>query len=232
MVRPPPGARPDGSGTHDLTRDAIAQAALRVLHDGGPHALSFRRVAALLGTSHMTVHRRCHNLDGLLDLCAEHLAATLPVIDPTLPWAQATAERFTSLYDVLSANSALVALQQGRPWLGPEMTRRFSEPALASSLAAGLTLDEMIQTHRGLWSFTVGCALTFETYDARGGRAALDDLDPNQTPLLAEHREWITVAYVPREVFARGVRALTAAADPDGLLAGRQRAHRVTRDRH
>jgi AcrR family transcriptional regulator len=225
MVRPPPGARPDGPGTHDLTPGAIAQAALRVLREGGPHALSFRRVAALLGTSHMTVHRRCHNLDGLLDLCAEHLAATLPAIDPRLPWAQATAERFTSLYDVLSANSALVALQQGRPWLGPEMTRRFSEPALASSLAAGLSLDQMIQTHRGLWSFTVGCALTVETYDVLGGRAALDDLDPNQTPLLTEHRERMTVDYVPREVFLRGIRALTAAADPHGAFAGRPRAH-------
>ncbi len=232
MVRPPRGARLDGPGTQGLTGDAIAQAALRVLHEGGPHALSFRRVAALLGTSHMTVHRHCHNLDGLLDLCAEHLAATLPAIDPSLPWAQATEERFTSLYDVLSANSALVALQRGRPWLGPEMTRRFSEPALASSLAAGLSLDEMIQTHRGLWSFTVGCALTFETYDVRGGRAALDDLDPDQTPLLAEHREKITVDYAPHEVFLRGIRALIAAANPGGVLAGGPRTHQATSKRH
>ena len=85
MVRPPPtrrapAASPDGA--------AIAEAALRVLHEGGPHALSFRRVAALLGTSHMTVHRHCHNLEGLLDLCADHLAATLPEIDRTRPWSR------------------------------------------------------------------------------------------------------------------------------------------------
>jgi AcrR family transcriptional regulator len=226
MVRPPSGACPDGSAPSVLTPDAIAEAALRVIREGGPQALSFRRVAALLDTSHMTVHRRCHNLDGLLAICAEHLAATLPEVDAALPWAQATELRFASLYDVLSANSALVALQQGSPWLGPEMTRRFSEPAMASSLAAGLSVEEMIQTHRGLWSFTVGCALTFETYDIRRGRALLDDLDAEQTPVLAEHRDRIAVDHVPREVFLRGVRALIAAADPDG---GRPRLRTTAR---
>ncbi len=169
----------------------------------------------------MTVHRHCHNLDGLLDICAEHLAAALPEIDPDLPWAQATEQRFVSLYDVLSANSALVALQQGRPWLGPEMTHRFSEPALASSLGAGLTLDEMIEIHRGLWSFTVGCALTFETYDVRAGDEAFEHLDPAQAPLIAEHRDRMTVEHVPRDVFLRGIRALIAASDPDDAAARR-----------
>lgn len=214
MVRPGPSARRTGRRT--LTDDAVAEAALQVLGKGGPQALSFRRVAALLGTSHMTVHRHCQSFDGLLDLCAEHLAATLPDIDPALPWAEATELRFAALYDVMSAHSALVALQQGRPWLGSEMMRRFSEPALAASLAAGLTLDEMIETHRGLYTFTVGCALTHETYDVRRGRAVLETLDPDQTPLMAANRERITVEHVPRAVFLRGIRALIADAGPPG----------------
>jgi len=205
-------ARP-GTG---LTDDAVAAAALRVLREDGPQGLSFRRVGVLLCTSHMTVHRHCHSFEGLLDLCADHLAATLPEIDPALPWADATEQRFLSLYDVLSANSALVALQQGRPWLGPEMMRRFSEPALASSLAAGLTLEEMIETHRGLYTFTVGCALTHETYDTERGREAMADLDAGATPLLAANREAIAVDHIPRQVFLRGVRALISAGRPEG----------------
>ena len=208
MARPgSAGARPAGDPT-EITTGAVAEAALRVLRDGGPSALSFRRVAALLGTSHMTVHRLSRNLDGLLDLCAEHLAATLPEIDPGLPWAKATEQRFAALYDVMSANSSLVALQQGRPWLGDVMMRRFSEPALASSLAAGLTLEEMIRTHRTLYTFTVGCALTYETYDVRCGRVALAALDPEQTPVLVAHRHRIAVDHLPRDDFLRGIRAL------------------------
>lgn len=192
----------------------VADAALRVLRDGGPQALSFRRVAGLLGTSHMAVHRLCGSFEGLLDLCAEQLAASLPPASPGLSWAAATEERFAALYDVLSANSGLVALQRGRPWLGPEMMRRFSEPAMAESLAAGLSLEEMIEAHRGLWAFTVGCALTHQTYDVRQGRDALADLDPGQTPVMAAQRDRISLDHVPRVVFLQGIRALIAATDP------------------
>jgi AcrR family transcriptional regulator len=218
MARPPPSTHRTAAATPDGA--AIAEAALRVLHEGGPQALSFRRVAALLGTSHMTVHRHCHNVDGLLDLCADHLAATLPEIDPALPWAEATEQRFTGLYDLMSAHSSLVALQRGRPWLGLEMMSRFAEPALAASLAAGLTLDEMIRSHRTFYMFTVGCALTRDTYDVVRDRGALDELDPGLTPVLAASRDRIEVEHEPRHDYVRGLRALIAAAEPSGACAG------------
>jgi hypothetical protein len=118
---------------------------------------------------------------------------------------------------VLSQNPALVALQQGRPWLGPEMMRRFAEPAMAESLAAGLRLEEMVAAHRGFWAFTVGCALTHEAHDARRGQAALDGLDPKRAPVLAAQRERMTADHIPHLVFLRGIRALIAAAAPSGL---------------
>jgi AcrR family transcriptional regulator len=212
MQRPPSHSRRSDASSPDSP--AIAEAALQVLREGGPQALSFRRVAVRLGTSHMTVHRHCHNVDGLLDLCAEHLAATLPEVDPALPWIEATEQRFAALYDLMSSHSSLVALQRGRPWLGPEMMRRFSEPALAASLAAGLTLDEMIRSHRTFYMFTVGCALTSDTYDVVHGRGALDDLDPDQTPVLAASRGQMGVEHHPRDDYLRGLRALIAAATP------------------
>ncbi len=215
MARPPPQTRSSSAPTSP-DGAAIAEAALRVLHEGGPGALSFRRVASVLGTSHMTVHRHCRNVDGLLDLCADHLAASLPEVDPALPWAEASEQRFTALYDLMSANSSLVALQRGRPWLGAEMMRRFSEPALATSLAAGLTLDEMVRSHRTFYMFTVGCALTSDTYDVVRGRRALDDLDPLQAPVLAASRDRIGVEHQPRDDYVRGLRALIAAAAPPG----------------
>lgn len=208
-MRRPPADQPTP------TSAAIAETSLAILRDEGTEALSFRRVALVLGTSHMTIHRRCGSLDGLLDLCAEHLAAQLPQPEADLDWAQATERRFTALYETMSRNAGLVALRRGRPWLGPEMMRRFSEPALDESLAAGLTLSEMIRTHRGLYMFTVGCALTQSGYDSVGGRASLEGLDPATTPVLAGHAELIDEAYSGREVFLSGIRVLIAAADPD-----------------
>ncbi|MGW5699300.1 TetR/AcrR family transcriptional regulator, partial [Streptomyces asiaticus] len=57
------------------TLEAIAEAALSVVDDEGPEALSFRRVAQLLGVSHATVFRRCGDFDGLVNACADRLAA-------------------------------------------------------------------------------------------------------------------------------------------------------------
>ena len=134
MVRPP-----SASTAGPITDEAIAEAALAILHEGGPAALSFRRVATLLGTSHMTVHRRCHNLDGLLDLCAEHLAATLPGDRPGLPWARGDrAARFTVALRRPERELRPRRTSAGPSLARPEMMRRFSEPALAYSLAAGL----------------------------------------------------------------------------------------------
>lgn len=98
-----------------LTDELIAVTALDVLELGGPSALSFRRVACELGTSHMAVHRRCRNFDGLLEICAEHLAGLLPDVDPSLPWGISTTIRFTALYEVLTSHRGLVALQGAGP---------------------------------------------------------------------------------------------------------------------
>ena len=210
------------SGPREITDGAIAEAALEILRAGGPTALSFRRVGARLGTSHMRIHRRCGSVEGLLDLCAEHLAARLPEAESGLAWADATVVRFTALYDLLVENSALVALQSGRPWLGPVMMRRFAEPALAESVEAGLSLAEMVEVHRLLYMFTVGCALTHDSYDQVGGRAVLADLDPAATPALAAQAPLIDVELTHREVFDGGLAVLVAAHDP-----GRERRSRT-----
>lgn len=198
-----------------VTDDAIAVAALGILDREGAEALSFRRVAAALGVSHTTIHRHSGNFAGLLALCAEHLAADLPVIDPGLPWSQATGLRFTALYNVLSTHSNLVALQRGRPWLGPTMMRRFAEPAVTASLAAGMQLPEVIRAHRVLYMFTVGCALTSSIYDALAGRRSLAALDPAEFPVLTSNMNDLIDPASNSDTFAEGLGHLIRALDPD-----------------
>ena len=191
----------------------IATAALDVLNADGPAALSFRRVAAALGTSHTTIHRHCGSFDGLLDICAEHLAKRIPAIDPALPWARSTELRFRALYEIMRDNSALVALQQGRPWLGTEMTSRFAEPALAASLAAGLTPTQMGECHLELYMFTLGCALTHLADDTEG-MAALAAVEAQDAPLIADYLEQLEDRRPEPELFLRGIRTLIASWDP------------------
>jgi AcrR family transcriptional regulator len=192
----------------------IATAALRILDAEGPGALSFRRVAAALGTSHTTIHRHCGSFGGLLDICAEHLAKRMPAIDPELPWAASTELRFTELYKVMRDHSSLVALQQGRPWLGTEMTRRFAEPALAASLLAGLTPAQMGECHLELYMFTLGCALLHLADDTEEGMAALAAVDAHDAPLIADHLEQLEDRRPEPEPFLHGIRTLIASWDP------------------
>lgn len=197
-----------------LTPEAIATTALEILDDEGPGALSFRRVAAAMDISHTTVHRHCGSFDGLLDLCADHLARDLPTIDPSLDWATSTELRFTALYEMWTANSALLTLRRGRPWSGPNMLSRFVEPALRSNLDAGMTPDGMMQTFRQMYLFTLGCSSTHSTYDSRRARTVIAALDPDEFPVLTTHLDVIAGSVAERDVFRVGLRNLIAASGP------------------
>ena len=198
-----------------LTPEAIAVAALDVLDKEGADALSFRRVGAVLGTSHTTIHRHCGSLEGLLDLCADHLAAGLPDIEPTLSWAESTELRFTALYELWSAHWALLMLRRGRPWVGPHMLGRFVEPALQSNLAVGMTPAQMIQTFRQMYLFTLGCSMTHTAYTSRQARSLVAALDPGEFPVLTAHMDIIagSIAVAEPDVFRTGLRNLIAVAE-------------------
>jgi AcrR family transcriptional regulator len=196
-----------------LTPQAIASAALQILDTEGADALSFRRVAAALTTSHTTVHRHCGSLDGLLDLCADQLAAELPDNEPGLSWATSTELRFTALYELWTAHPALLTLRQGRPWTGPNTLSRFVEPALRSNLEAGMTPTQMIQTFRQMYLFTLGCSTTHAAYNSRQARTIIAALDPDEFPVLSTHMNLIAGSVAEHDVFRIGLRNLIDAAE-------------------
>ncbi|GAA1251386.1 hypothetical protein GCM10009665_47590 [Kitasatospora nipponensis] len=200
------------------TPQRIAEAALELLDEEGPGALSFRALADRLGVSHMTIHRRCVDLAGLLDLCVDQLAATMPLVAPGTDWADATEARFGSLYRLLTARPSLLALRGGRPWLGPHLLARLVEPQLADSLAAGLTPLQAITAYRRMYLLTLGSAGFVDHRDPAGAiattRAALAALDPVVFPVLTGHLAEILPAVVDHEVYYGALRQLIEAARP------------------
>ena len=214
-------ARPEQSRP-DLTDERIARSALDVLARDGLTALSFRRVGAELGASHMAVHRHCGSFEGMLDLCADYLAGQLPEVDPKLPWSTVTELMFTALYETMAAHWELIALLRGRPWRGSNMIRRFSEPAVASGLAAGLTSQEVVQCYRELYVFAVGCALTKEMFGPTDELEALGEAD---FPAMVQlHDIHIRPDQADMERFVRGIRTLISSWDPQ---AGQHEQSRV-----
>ncbi|MFI5979455.1 TetR/AcrR family transcriptional regulator [Streptomyces sp. NPDC051555] len=200
------------------TPDVIAVAALRILDDEGPAALSFRALGDRLGVSHATVQRRCNDLAGLLDLCTEHLAGQLPQVPEGTGWAEAAELRFTRFYQLLTAHPGLLVLRGGRPWLGRQLLARLVEPAIADSIAAGMSAGEAMTCYRRMYLLTLGSAAFVDHRDPVGAtqasRAALAALDPARFPALTAAVADVLPPLTDHEVYYGALRQLIEAADP------------------
>ncbi|MEU1817754.1 TetR/AcrR family transcriptional regulator [Streptomyces roseifaciens] len=200
------------------TPELIARTALAIIDEEGPSALSFRSLAERLGVSHATIHRRCTDLGGLIDLCTDHLAAELPEIPPGTAWAEATERRFRGLYELLTAHPGLVALRGSRPWLGPQLLARLVEPTLADSVAAGMTPEQAFHAYRRMYLLTLGSATFVDHRDpgrtVTSTRTALASLDPGEFPVLTGNLSTVLPAMTDHEVYYGALRQLIEAAHP------------------
>ncbi|MFG2292802.1 TetR/AcrR family transcriptional regulator [Streptomyces sp. NPDC048603] len=201
------------------TPEAIAVAALRLIDEEGPGALSFRTLADRLGISHATVQRRCTDLAGLLDLCTEHLAGQIPEVPPGTGWAEASELRFTALYRLLTAHPGLLVLRGGRPWMGRQLLARLVEPQIADSLAAGFTPAGAMTAYRRLYLLTLGSAAFVDHRDPAGAtarsRSALAALDPAEFPALTTDIAALLPTLTDHDVYLGALRQLIEAARPD-----------------
>ncbi|MFJ3876516.1 TetR/AcrR family transcriptional regulator [Streptomyces sp. NPDC090077] len=200
------------------TPEVIAVAALRILDEEGPGALSFRALAERLDVSHATVQRRCTDLAGLLDLCTDHLAGQLPEVPAGTGWDEACAQRFGALYRLLTAHPGLLALRGGRPWLGRQLLARLVEPALADGIAAGLTPAAAMTAYRRMYLLTLGSAAFVDHRDPAGvtaaSRAAIAALDPAAFPALTGALADVLPPLTDHEVYYGALRQLIEAARP------------------
>ncbi|MEU1804543.1 TetR/AcrR family transcriptional regulator C-terminal domain-containing protein [Streptomyces sp. NPDC019937] len=201
--------------------DTIAVAALSVIDEEGPEALSFRAVAQRLDVSHATVFRRCGDFDGLLNACADHLATLLPQVPRDTDWADATETRFTALYEVLIRHPGLAALRAGRSWFGPQLLSRLVEPQLAQSIAAGMTPAAAVQVYRRLYLLTLGAIAFVDHRDGKRAlataRTALAALDPEEFPVLTGQLDVVLPAMTDHRVYYDALRQLIRAAAAEHL---------------
>ncbi|MFE2324488.1 TetR/AcrR family transcriptional regulator [Streptomyces sp. NPDC059385] len=200
------------------TPETIAVAALRIIDEEGPGHLSFRALAERLDVSHATVQRRCTDLAGLLDLCTEHLAGRLPEIPAGTDWAEAAEQRFGAFYRLLVAHPGLLVLRGGRPWLGRRLLARLVEPALADSVAAGMSPAEAMTVYRRMYLLTLGSAAFVDHRDpaaaGAASRAALAALDPAEFPVLTGAVADVLPPLTDHEVYYGALRQLIEAARP------------------
>ncbi|HTU29537.1 MAG TPA: TetR/AcrR family transcriptional regulator C-terminal domain-containing protein [Solirubrobacteraceae bacterium] len=168
--------------------ESIVEAALRLLDREGPENFSLRRVGQSMGTYHVMILRRCGGLDGLLDACAEHVAANFPLITGEDDWRIATQLRFEAAYDMWAEHANLLLLMRGRAWLGENMVSRFYEPAMRQLFEAGITVQDAARIFSVLYRTTLGAVITHRANQWTPGesRVAYEKLGLDRLPTLAK----------------------------------------------
>ncbi|WP_020668864.1 TetR/AcrR family transcriptional regulator [Amycolatopsis nigrescens] len=124
-----------------LSRDLIAEAALRVLDGEGLDALTMRRVAAELDTAAAALYRHVENRDALLVLVVEKV---LGEVDPAVPpggWRERAEWFARGFRAALTRHPAIAPLLVSVPTLGPNALKAF-EGGLRVAAEAGFP-DEL-----------------------------------------------------------------------------------------
>ena len=160
-----------------VTRDAVVDAALALLADGGLEAVSFRRIAKALGVAGPTLYWHVENKRQLMDLMAEELvrragrAYTGP--DPGQPWwewLRADARRMFAA--LIGTRDAPQVLAGNRP--GPDSFDGI-ERVLGVLVDAGLTPGEAQQTLFAIGAYVIGSATEWQAEAERAAAAPLPD---------------------------------------------------------
>ena len=140
-IPPPPWQRlPDRRARRraPISRDAIVDAAVRLLDREGLAALSMRRLAEELGTGAASLYWHVGSKDGLLDLVFDRLIGEEEVPEPDPPrWREQLKDVARAQRRISLRHPYLVRISIGRIPMG-QNALRYSERVLAILRAGGL----------------------------------------------------------------------------------------------
>jgi TetR/AcrR family transcriptional regulator, tetracycline repressor protein len=168
---------PEATERSPVTRDAVVDAALALLAEGGLEAVSFRRIAARLHVSGPTLYWHVDNKRQLMDLMAEELVRragrAYSVPEPGQrwwEWLRADAQR---MFDALIATrDAPRVLAGNRP--SPESFVGI-ERVLGVLVAAGMTPGDAQQTLFAIGAYVIGSATEWQAEAERESAQPLPD---------------------------------------------------------
>jgi TetR/AcrR family tetracycline transcriptional repressor len=160
-----------------VTRDAVVDAALELLAEGGLDAVSFRRIAARLNVSAPTLYWHVAHKRQLMDLMAEALmqrAGSDPVgPEPGQPWWEWLGAHAREMFQALVATrDAPLVLAGNRPTASifPVIER-----VLGFLVQGGLSPGEAQQTLFVIGAYVIGSATEWQAEAERSAAEPLPD---------------------------------------------------------
>jgi len=174
-----------------ISREAILEAAIRLVDRDGLAALSMRRLGAELGVQAMTLYHHVPNKDALLDGVVERVVLEAePESFGDGPWEDGLRDYARSLLNALLAHANAIPLILSRPATTPN-NLAIMERALESLCRQGFTLEQALDIVYSLVRFVVGHAAaeaTARVHHTDGQQAPV--IDPDDYPLLSRATEY------------------------------------------
>jgi TetR/AcrR family transcriptional regulator, tetracycline repressor protein len=159
-----------------LSREAIVDAAMKIIDEQGLSALSMRAVAQALDTGPASLYAHVANKEQLIDLVLDRVYGEIevPEIDPAR-WQEQLKDFTRSGLKVILSHRGLSAAMLGGPPMGPNGLR-LMEASVGLAHAAGLS-----EAHAAFMGELVGQyiavnALEQETFRERFGAASEDEV--------------------------------------------------------
>lgn len=191
-----------------LSRDAVLEAALRVIDRGGLEACTMRAVAAELGVEAMSLYWHVDGKDALMDGVVQRVLSELPRAPaPPVDWRAGLESFARGMRGVALTHPNAVPLLAARAGSAYAAAGWISEGAIATVEAAGFDRQTAIRAARTVARYVVGFTLA-EAGDRGAPRRA-----PRERPSAALDELLDALAHDdPEELFGFGLECLV-----DGL---------------
>lgn len=179
-------------GRQPLSRELIAETALRLTDEVGLAGLSMRKLGAELGVEAMSLYHYVDNKDDLLDAVLDRLFCEidLPYHLPSDQWEASIREGLVAFHEVLLRHPAAVELFTGRPARSP-MALQVLHWAYQRFESQGLSPAQSSVAFRFAVSFVMGHAANelgmSAVIQGKDGLEVLGVADPKHQEFLLEH---------------------------------------------
>jgi TetR/AcrR family transcriptional regulator, tetracycline repressor protein len=204
-----------------LTRRAVIEAALASADAGGLKAITFRRLAAQLGGTPMSLYRYVHSKDALLDALADRVFEEFEVpTDDSADWREQLSGLARSFRRLLIAHPAIAALRTAASPPLSDNQARAVEVVLRTLSRAGFAPQEAALLEIELETFVLAHVMletgggtpppsdTERKAQIREIRARLLTLPPEQFPHIVEAAAYLSEPPDPDWAFDLGLELL------------------------
>lgn len=150
---------PEPPSPERLTRDRIVRAAVAIVDESGPDALTMRGLAAAIGAPPMSLYRHVSSRDDVLEAVVTELLRSVPGVDTTADWERGFRSWSAGYRAMALAHPRALPLIASRPLAGYRARAEDVERQLALLRAAGASPRQAESLLRGALAMVSGFCL-------------------------------------------------------------------------